>query len=306
MPRGASSGRRRRHRVDADRRLLALELVDRPDPRLGRQQPLDRPDLGVVRRDDQDVVPADRPASTPCSVDPGRAALDERPGERGDRVGLVRRLVVRAVGRRRRAAAGRRRRRASTGDSESLADEVRLGLEPVVVEDLGGEGAQVRVEPPGRLEEQAAVGRHRRVRRRGRGRAPTGRRPAGGVPCSGWSSCCGSPSRTRLSRRPATSRRRSRARSGRPRRRTGRRPRRPSSRDAQSQDVPAARFARPSSSRAATSLGVLAPGSPRSSSRTCVLRRRCWIGADVDAAPASAAARGPRGAGCRSPCGSSR
>ena len=60
--------------------------------------------------------------------------------------------------------------------------------------------ADVRVQPPGLLEEQAALRRHRRVARRGGARAPTGRRRAGALPWSGWSSCCGSPSRTRSRR----------------------------------------------------------------------------------------------------------
>ena len=50
---------RRRQRVDADRRLLALELVDRADAGLRRAaEPRDRADLGVVRRDDEDVAPS--------------------------------------------------------------------------------------------------------------------------------------------------------------------------------------------------------------------------------------------------------
>ncbi len=81
--------------------------------------------------------------------------------------------------------------------------EVRLGLEPVVVEDLGRVVAQVGVEAPRRREEEAALGRHGGVvaEHVGEGR-PVGAR-ADGVPCSGWSSCCGSPSRTMFDADPA-------------------------------------------------------------------------------------------------------
>ena len=55
-------GARGRQRVDADGRLLALELVDGADACLGRQQPPDGADLGVVRRDDEHVLPAEDPS----------------------------------------------------------------------------------------------------------------------------------------------------------------------------------------------------------------------------------------------------
>ena len=86
---------RRRHRVDADRRLLALELVDRPDPRLARaaaariaptwalygatirtsSQPIGRRDARVGRSTSRRPRPATRAIA-------------------GDGVRLVRRLVV--------------------------------------------------------------------------------------------------------------------------------------------------------------------------------------------------------------------
>ena len=54
MPRGASAQLRRGQRIDHDRRLLPLELVDGADAR-ARNALLQLKNLGVVRRDDQDV-----------------------------------------------------------------------------------------------------------------------------------------------------------------------------------------------------------------------------------------------------------
>ena len=149
-----------------------------------RQQPRDRADLGVVRRDDQDVLPARAGRWTPVASIHDAPPSTQRSRQRGDRA-------------RPRRATRCRRRRSRTSISarpdpvdvraagvEPLAREVRLGLEPVVVEHLGRERAEVRVEPPGRLEEEAAVGRHRGLRRRARARAPSRSAPGGCEPCS--------------------------------------------------------------------------------------------------------------------------
>ena len=233
---------------------------------------LDRADLGVVRRDDQDVVPADRPRD----AHPGRPRSSRPRRSTGPSPRRARPRSATRVGAGRGdldRAAARRRRAGDVGRIEALDREVRLGLEPVVVEDLGRERAQGR---------DAAA---RSSRGTGRGRAASspapprtwasadGRRRAGATPCIGWSSCCGSPSRTRLLGRARPSRRRSRARSGRPRRRTGRRPRPPSSRDDPQPRVPAARLARPSSSRVATSRASFA-WATRGSSSTWSFGRR--------------------------------
>ena len=53
------------HRVDGDRRLLALELVDRADARAVGQVLLQLRDLRVVGRDDEDVVERRACASCP-------------------------------------------------------------------------------------------------------------------------------------------------------------------------------------------------------------------------------------------------
>ena len=106
-------------------------------------------------------LPADA-AGHAVLVDPGRPAGHDRLGEGGDRVGLDGRVVV---------GAGRRDLEEARSDpvdtllagTHELKREVRLGLEPVVVEDLGREPAQHRVEAPRRLEEEAAVGRDRGV-----------------------------------------------------------------------------------------------------------------------------------------------
>ncbi len=54
-PRGTSSPLERRHRVEDDRRLAALELVDRADLDAGGQPLAQQPHLRVVRRDDHHV-----------------------------------------------------------------------------------------------------------------------------------------------------------------------------------------------------------------------------------------------------------
>ena len=99
IPRGASSAVERRHRVDRDRRLLALEPVDGADPRSGvarvRERPRDALDVGVVRRDD-DACPRGRSAASrlrdPSSAPPRRASSRTRPAMTSgllDRLGRV-------------------------------------------------------------------------------------------------------------------------------------------------------------------------------------------------------------------------
>ena len=69
-------GRRARHRDDDHRRLLALELVDRAHRHRGRELRPQRPHLGVVGRDDEDVLVPER----------ARAVVvgERRPDEPGD------------------------------------------------------------------------------------------------------------------------------------------------------------------------------------------------------------------------------
>ena len=140
------------------------------------------------------------------------------------------------------------------------------------------------MEPPGRLEEQAAVRRHRRRRPRGRGRARSARRRAGGDP--------GAAGRAAAGRRAA--------RCCRPRRAIATTlasdiwpglvdeqhvdRRSAIFGDAQSHDVPAATLARPSSSGVADVAGVLAAGRRARSSRTWSASPR-WTGPDVDRRP---------------------
>ena len=120
-----------------------------------------------------------------------------------------RRLVVGRRHARPRAAADRRRRRWARRPAARWIASCGSGCEPTVVEDLGRERAHVGMQAPGR--------------RRGRGPRPAAMvassprtcasadrsAPGGCVPWSGWSSCCGSPSRTRFAPRAATSPRRS-------------------------------------------------------------------------------------------------
>ena len=84
MPRGASSRARRGHRVDRDRRLLALELVDGADAGAGQRARAIARDLGVVRRDDEDVLQRRSAARRPSRRSTSRRA-DELADQVGDR-----------------------------------------------------------------------------------------------------------------------------------------------------------------------------------------------------------------------------
>ena len=127
---------------------------------VGEQAP-DRPDLGVVGRHDEDVRPADRALSA-VLVDPDRTALDELTRDLRNRLGLDGRFVLGTMRRHLEQARPGTVEHRHVGP-KPLDLETRLRLEPVVVEDLGRERAEVRVEAPGGLEEEPLAGRHRRV-----------------------------------------------------------------------------------------------------------------------------------------------
>ena len=235
-------------------------------------------------------------------VGPARSCRRRRfAGQRRHRLRLDRGLVVGADRRHHRAAAVPSRRRSSTG-ADPLAREARLGLEAILVEDLGGEVAQVRMEAPGVLEEEAQRRRHRRrvaedVRKGRRGRPPADAYPgAAGRAVAGRRGGRG----CRVAR--ADRDRRWRARSGRPRPRTGRR-RLASSRRRPEPEVPAARLARPSSRRAGRRIASLPRVTPRVV-EDLRPRRPSGPAATVDSST-SPRPRTRQSAGCRSPCGSS-
>ena len=168
----------------------------------GGSAPADRADLGVVRRDDRGRPPSRRGVRTPCSVGPAsrrprRASRDEP----RDGVGLVRRLVVGARRARRRATAGRCHRAVDAGASSRWRARCGSRLEPAVVEDLRGERAHVRMRRQVVSRNRPAVGGIVAASPRTCASAERSA-PGGWLPWSGWSSCCGSPSRTRLSAAP--------------------------------------------------------------------------------------------------------
>ncbi len=103
---------------------------------------------------------------------------------------------------------------------------MRLGLEATVVEHLRREAHRCRVQPPGRLEEQAQVGRAWSSRRPAGARARTARRPVDGRP-GGLLELLRVAQEHDEPRAPGDGQRRWRATSGPPRPRTARRPRRP-------------------------------------------------------------------------------
>ena len=67
---GCVLGRRRGHRVDRDCAFAALELVDGADAHAGGKSRLDRGNVRVVRRDDDDLVERER-ARDSVVVGPG-------------------------------------------------------------------------------------------------------------------------------------------------------------------------------------------------------------------------------------------
>ncbi len=153
MPRGASTWRIRAW-VDRDRRLLALELVDRTHACAG-QCLLDLEDLGVVRRDDQDALQT-HVALLSIPVNPGRAAFECSRHEIVDGPGLLRRAVPIAGMLDRQEAQARAAEGA--GPFDDLLFEVFPGAQLAGVEELRGEGADPGMEPPGLFQEQALVG----------------------------------------------------------------------------------------------------------------------------------------------------
>ena len=142
------------------------------------------------------------------------------------------------------------------------------------------------MEPPGRLEEQARGPAASWRRRRGRGRARSGRRRAGGCP-QRLVELLRVAEQHEARRGAGRSRRRWPARSGRPRRRTGRRPRLDHLRRCPQPRGPGGEVGRPSASRAPDVRVVLARDDPLVVEHL-VLRRRAGR-PDVDALLASAA-----------------
>ena len=116
-------GRRGRHRVDADRRLLPLELVDGADPGI-RELAQDRADLGVVRRDDEDVLVAQRDARHPWRR--STSIRSRRARERARRPAAPP-PATRSRHRRARWAAGGRRSRGSARARGGAAARARGG-----------------------------------------------------------------------------------------------------------------------------------------------------------------------------------
>ena len=104
------------HRVEDDRRLLALEAVDGADAHAVGHALADAAHGEVVGRDDEDVVGDERRASSPSSSVTRRAGEQVAAG-RGDRLGLLGAGLAAALvldGERAQAGAGERAAAAST------------------------------------------------------------------------------------------------------------------------------------------------------------------------------------------------
>ena len=131
-----------RERRDDHRRLSTLESVDGADARRGVERRRDRAHLRIVRRDDDDVAPAERP--------PRPALLDELGGEqllaqrrdrrrllgRATRVALVRHFDVRDARRAIAAATEQRAARRRGRERDCAAGGARVGGEAPLVHRL--------------------------------------------------------------------------------------------------------------------------------------------------------------------------
>ena len=135
-------------------RLLALELVDGPDARAPGAGAAGWPDLGVVRRDDEDVVPADRPFAALLSIQRRPPSTAIAPARRPRRL-LRDSLSAPTSGT---PSSAEPVPSAPSPRGESLDVEVRLRLEAAVVERLRRVRAEVRMEPPGRLRKRPRSG----------------------------------------------------------------------------------------------------------------------------------------------------
>ena len=195
-------------------------------PRRRRERLPQQLHLGVVGRDDDEVRRSSgrSPAVSMCR-EPSISARD--------RVAPPRRVLpVALVLDRQVAHTGPERRR-------SRSQHAAIGLEPALVERLRDEPADVRVHPPGPLEEDAAIlGDRRRVRRAG-ARAPRRPRRPGASPCEHLARAGAGRRAGRGCARTSPWRARPRARPGRPRRRRGSRASRRSAACAKSHAVPA-------------------------------------------------------------------
>ena len=249
----------------------------RPAPR--GQQALDAPTWALYGATIRTSSEGDRVG--PVQVDP--AGPSPTFGERRGRRPLPRRRFRVEPRRSGRGRGGRMPSSRSVTDLP-LAVEVRLRLQSVVVEDLGGE----RGTGPGWSRQVVARNRPRSggivASPSRRAPAPNGPRRAGG--CHGAAGRAAADRRgARSSARRLPSTRRSRATSGRPRRRTARRPTRPS------RPTPTARTCPRQGSRArrraapACRRGSL-PRITRSSSRIWSGSPR-WTTSDVDVGPGS-------------------
>ena len=194
-------GRRRRQRHDDDGRLLALELVDGADAHAG--QPLrERRHLRVVRRDDHEIAARRAALPRPSRCDSARRRAVSSATSAAIDVDLfvgARLIARRAPPARRRAPRCRAPRRPSPPARARLGARAPARTSSrLFVERLGRERADVGVQPPRLVQEQAAIRAQWSSRRRAGARAPTPPAPGGWLACCGCSSCCGSPSSTRL------------------------------------------------------------------------------------------------------------
>ena len=141
-------------RIDRNWRLLALEFVHRPDPRLG-EPALDLEHLRIVRGDDQYVSDPER-LFVPLAIDPGRTLCQYVGDQFGDNVSLFGRAILIAGMLDRQKPQTR-----AIGDALGvypLPGRFRLRSKLALVKKLGCERTDIRMQSPGNVEKQAFVG----------------------------------------------------------------------------------------------------------------------------------------------------
>ena len=162
IPRGASSGVDVVREHDHDRRLLALELVHGADAHVA-QRGRQGGHLRVVRRDDHEVGARERRLGA-RSVPPDNVAARERRRDRRDGLDLLLRARLVAFvldGHVHEPGVSEALGRAAAYRDQGLALEPGRGVEAILVERLGRERADLRMQPASLMQEEAAFGRDR-------------------------------------------------------------------------------------------------------------------------------------------------
>src|SRR5690606_13263347 len=150
---------RGRYRVDHDGCLLALELVDRAHAGAFWEARLKRSDVRIVRRAYQDVADGQRRGHA-LTVGPHRAAVEKPADDVRDDLDLFGRFAdVALVVHGHEPKARTRKGAVPTG---TLHLEAVPRMKPPVIKELGGEAADVWMQPERAIEKEPLLRRHGR------------------------------------------------------------------------------------------------------------------------------------------------